>query len=268
MGSDPDPDLMRDRFQSLVTGFSTWDHLGVDAKELARGLDPLDPFDVSAALRVLYGLCAAHEGKARAGDKTPIYARHLPAVEALLPESHFIHLVRDGRDVCLSARDAPWSVARHWFPYGRSTETLAAQWRRDILMCRRLSVTARNFLELRYEDLVADPTGELERICRFVALPYDEAMMNYHERAEERMLGPTRIAIVGLLDEGERWPRGGEPGPEWDGISRLQGEPIDARQAGRWRREMSEEDIEAFEAVGGDVLARYGYELTGPPPAG
>jgi hypothetical protein len=47
---------------------------------------------------------------------------------------------------------------------------------------------------------------------------------------------------------------------------RLDG-PVDRGQAGRWRSEMGDEDVTAFEAVAGDALARYGYELTGPADA-
>ena len=38
------------------------------------------------------------------------------------------------------------------------------------------------YREVRYEDLVEDPAGELTRLCAFLDLPYDAAMLRYHER--------------------------------------------------------------------------------------
>jgi sulfotransferase family protein len=266
MAPDADSDAMRDRLHALLTGFSTWESLDVDAKDFRRALADLEPFDLTRGLRALYRLCSA--GKARVGDKTPSYARHLPVVEALVPESHFIHLVRDGRDVFLSARDAPWSVARHWFPFGRDAETLAAQWRRDILLCRRLAVTSRRFLELRYEDLLADAPGQLERICAFIELPYEKAMMEYAESLDERDIELQLASIEGVLKSDVSQPRGHEEVNRWIERAGRFAAPVDRAQAQRWRREMEAEDVEAFEAVAGDVLARYGYELTRPAPAG
>jgi hypothetical protein len=258
----------RSRFQALLTGFSTWEHMGIDANDLSRALAELEPFDFTDGLRAFYGLCAALDGKSRSGDKTPLYARHLPVVEALLPESHFIHIVRDGRDVYLSARNAPWSVVRHWFPFGREVETLAAQWRRDIMLCRRLAVTSRHFMELRYEDLLDDPAGQLERICRFIDLPYEEAMLEFDEQERGRFHEKLVALLEGYIDSegtgrGER-----EEVSAWVDRTRLGAPPVDPAASRRWREEMSRQDVEAFEAVAGDVLARYDYELAASPPGG
>ena len=265
MVEEQDREEMRARFHALLTGFPTWGEMRVDARDLQQALGDLESFDVTRGLRIFYRLCS--DGKPRVGDKTPGYARHLPVVEALLPEAHFIHLVRDGRDVYVSARDAPWSMARHWFPFGLDPETLAAQWRGDILLCRRLALTSRRFLELRYEDLVADPPRQLDRICRFIGLRYEDEMLRYSERVNERDLEHTLAAtdrhlgpyaeVAGARDELERWI---------DRIRRL-AVPVDSAPSGRWRTQMEAENVEAFEAVAGDVLARYGYELTRPAPA-
>jgi hypothetical protein len=265
MGANPDREEMRTRFHALLTRFPTWRSLGVDADDFRRALGELEPFDLTRGLRAFYRLCAG--GKPRVGDKTPGYARHLPVVEALLPESHFIHLVRDGRDVYLSARDAPWSMARHWFPFGIDPETLAAQWRDDILLCRRLAVTSRRFLELRYEDLIADPPGQLERVCRFIGLRYEGEMLRYSDRVPDRDLEHTLAALEGYLGPYARRPEARGELDRWVERNRPLAMPVDPAQSGRWRRQMGAGDVEAFEAVAGDALARYGYELTRPAPA-
>ena len=37
------------------------------------------------------------------GDKTPAHSFHIPTLKQLFPRSHFIHVLRDGRDVAVSA---------------------------------------------------------------------------------------------------------------------------------------------------------------------
>src|SRR5204862_129179 len=44
-----------------------------------------------------------------------------------------------------------------------------------------------HYIEIRYEDLVADPEPVLRRICDLVELDYDPEMLSYHERSPERL---------------------------------------------------------------------------------
>jgi hypothetical protein len=65
------------------------------------------------------------------GDKTPDYARNLPTLHALFPEAKFIHLIRDGRDVQLSAVNWKRKAARFTslFPsWGKEPVATAAAW--------------------------------------------------------------------------------------------------------------------------------------------
>jgi hypothetical protein len=52
---------------------------------------------------------------------------------------------------------------------------------------------------VRYEDLVQDPETEVEKICRFAALPFEPGMIDYGEsgRSQESVRGlgdPTAVA--------------------------------------------------------------------------
>ncbi len=53
----------------------------------------------------IYAAIAADRGRARAGEKTPDYVLHLSLLNRLLPNSRFVHIIRDGRDVALSVLD-------------------------------------------------------------------------------------------------------------------------------------------------------------------
>lgn len=50
----------------------------------------------------IFDLYGRRQGKRLVGDKTPSYVRHIPLLHALWPRARFVHLIRDGRDVCLS----------------------------------------------------------------------------------------------------------------------------------------------------------------------
>ena len=48
------------------------------------------------------------------------------------------------------------------------------------------------YLELRYEDLVADPAGELMRICEFASLPWEPAMVEYAGKVDVSKLNAVQ----------------------------------------------------------------------------
>lgn len=91
-------------------------------------------------------------------EKTPtnVYAfKHLASV---LPEVPIIHVVRDGRDVVTSLMKRDFSLFRAGSRWLYDTSAgLAAR-------------GARRYLEIRYEDLVADPPGVTRQVWRHVGL--------------------------------------------------------------------------------------------------
>jgi len=114
-------DLSCDDFGRMVTGFDRWPDLALPAAVYLRALRDIDPFTVSDGIRLYYQLYAAARGKQRWGDKTPVYGQYLLEIEQVLPEAHFVHIVRDGRDVAVSLRDT-------WFAPGDDARDLARYW--------------------------------------------------------------------------------------------------------------------------------------------
>ena len=110
-------DELRARFVEMITAFPlrapAWPEFGLSRETFQREIQLIEPFSVAEGYRAFYRLYAARFNKRRWGDKTPVYSLHLNAIEAVLPEAHFVHLIRDGRDVALSWRQtwfsgAPW----------------------------------------------------------------------------------------------------------------------------------------------------------------
>jgi hypothetical protein len=229
----------------LVTGFHTWGDFGLPAAGYERELLRLDPFSLADGVRLFYRLYARRHGKSRWGDKTPVYGRHLPAVRQLLPESRFVHLLRDGRDVALSLRSV-------WFAPAHDITGLARYWAEQVELSRAAGELLGGYLEVRYEDLVTAPKPTLRSICRFLGLTYDRAMARPHERAPERL---REIQDQTLPDGQGRISREQRLAQHPNLLL-----PPDPRRLGRWRTEMTAAERSEFAGVAGPLLRQLGYE--------
>ena len=195
-------------------------------------LDPLraDPPDGAADLvRGVYDAYASKNGKPRAGDKTPRNVLHVDLLASALPEARFVHLVRDGRDVVASVRE-----------HLLGPESLPAAidyWRDRVNAGRRAGATigAERYLEIRYEDLVADPEPVLRDVCSFLDLAYTDAMLGYTARADQ--------VIAGVWDARNH-----------EGVAR----PPTAGVRD-WRTTMSRPDVQLVDELAGDLLDELGY---------
>jgi Sulfotransferase family len=223
-----------------------WPDLGFGEDELVALFEAVKPLTAGGALRSLYGAYAEREGKSRWGEKTPGYMTSMPLIEGALPEARFVHVVRDGRDVWLSR-----TRRQHDPP---SPERVAERWQKKIVRARRQAKKVSHYTEIRYEELILDTEGTLRRICDFCELDWDEAMLHYHERAEDRL---TEMAHD-LPARGRRPHQPAEARMELHALTR---EPPKAERVQRWKELMSAEDRSSFEAVAGDLLAELGYEV-------
>jgi len=252
------PDLIKaardggrtDAMLAALTENRTWGDFGIDAEEMRRRFDQVAAGDSAAAVRAFFDAYAARQGKARWGDKTPAYMLAVQRIGRALPESRFIHLIRDGRDVALSQR----SRALNEQP---PPAEQAARWVKRIHKSREqaLSLKGPRYVEARYEDLVRDPETTLRRICEFIDLDWDPGVMSYHERAAERlteMAGELRAEGTHAQQEAGYRIENHAPTTK----------PPDPSKLDKWKREMSPEDVAAYEAVAGDLLSELGYEVT------
>jgi Sulfotransferase family len=217
--------------------------MNVDDSELDRLVLRGAPVSYAELVTRIFDLYGEAHGKRLVGDKVPDYVRHLPLLHRLWPTAKFVHLIRDGRDVCLSVLD--------WQREGREVTRFSA-WKEDPVSVtalwweRRVRLGREDggalgrglYHELRYERLVADPAGESKSLCEFLGVPYDDHMLRFHEGRERDDPGLSakkawRPVTAGLRD---------------------------------WRTEMEEEDLERFEAAAGELLDQLGYPRAVPRP--
>ena len=174
-------------------------------------------------------LQAAGSDAARWGDKTPAYALHLPRLARIFATAQFVHVVRDGRDVALSA-GKKWGRGR-WYmdPY-----YLLRNWARHVEQARAAgqALAPGRYLEVRYEDLVGEPEPAIRALCRFLGEEFHPAMLDHTQLARQRIAPGGHVEV-------------------W--------QPISTASVGRWRSEMSPFWQRAADRVAGPTLAASGY---------
>lgn len=222
----------------------SWRDFGLSSEEFLARLQSIQPFDVAEGLRLFYRMYADTQSKPRWGDKTPLYCRNLCEIQDLLPEARFIHILRDGRDVAASLR-------RQWFSPGPSIEAQALYWRRNVEAARQHARRCRHYHEVRYEDLVRDPEPALRRICSFIELDFDAAMLRYWQRAPERL---TEHAAR-VRENGEVMLSAEQRRSQQSHVL----QPPDAGRIGTWKSTLTRVEKLRFRLVAGGLVRALGY---------
>ena len=248
MGLAGDAGSLRERFFEIVTAdtmtVSNWSDFGLDKEEFRRRLQAIPAFTVTAGTRAFYALYSDGQRKPRAGDKTPGYVFMMQHIQALLPEAHFIHVIRDPRDTAMSWR-------KTWFAPSQDYHQLGRYWRENVEVGRRMAPSLRRYREVRFEDLVLRPEVELRGLCAYLALPYEAAMLDSGARGEERIarLQGRAHADGRIIDRDARTRI----------HSNLTRPPI-AERVAAWRREMSDSDRRDVERGAQPLLHELGYD--------
>ena len=115
----------------------------------------------------------ARAGKARWAEKDPTYTLILDLIDELFPDAVYVHLLRDGHDVVASFRDR-WG-------YRSAARAARGEWARYVRAARALGarLPAERFLELRYEQLVADPEAEARRLFDFLGEAWHPEVLDF-----------------------------------------------------------------------------------------
>jgi LPS sulfotransferase NodH len=241
---------MREGFLQLVISYPpdapAWNDFHIPVDEFRRCLEEIQPFTVQEGFRLFYKMYASRFGKSRWGDKTPMYCRSLLEIQKLLPEAHFIHLIRDGRDVAVSLRE-------QWFSPGYDIVTQAKFWRENILHAHTQGSQCSHYLEIFYEELIRNPENVLRQICDFIKLDFHNSMLRYYDYAPQRLREQLERRQVNgglLVSQEARYKQQ---------INTTR--PRDISKIGVWRTKLQPEEIRKFEKIAGDVLRSFGYSL-------
>ena len=233
-----------ERLLATITSQREWGDFGLTEEELLERFGSHERLTAGAALRDFYEAYAERQGKPRWGEKTPIYVKSMRRISSALPEARFCHVIRDGRDVALSIRDR--ATKEH--PIDR----IAERWVRRITRAREQAKRLDHYREIRYESLILDTEPTLREVCEFFALPWDPAVLDYHERSAQRLEEMKRE----LPDQGKRTQLSVELRMKTHARTT---EKPDPKRVSRWRESMDRADRELFESIAGPLLEELGY---------
>lgn len=178
--------------------------------------------------------------------------RFLDCQSALSIDSRFIWLVRDGRAIVASTlRKYPgrgvWRATRSWVRAIRHIQELYNSQATD----RRRRVI--------YEQLLQDKRAQVESICRFLGLEFDERMLRYWE-TEHHFVGGNPGPLLAVADaqatgDLHRQPRAGYR----DDLSfYARSDPARFRDD-RWQRELTDGQLRIFALIAGRLNRALGY---------
>ena len=232
-----------------------------------RGRD-LSPLVLRAAADFVMERDAAKEGKRIVGDKSPSSTIHGQAVRdlhAIYPDAKLIYIVRDGRDVLISERfrnlveeskflkaedrQIVEELRKDQSQFTNGTRSIftenvirrvASDWVKNVQEIedegRRLF--GMNYCSLRYEDLLAHPFEEMQRLWNFLGVQADPVLQKaiadeMSSNPDEEWQTKRNEEIASFLPKG---------------------------QAGNWQRLFTTPDKLVFKEVVGYMLVKWKYE--------
>ncbi|MCX5418163.1 sulfotransferase [Streptomyces sp. NBC_00078] len=217
--------LARDDIRNLVTGLMA-----------ERGTHLSSPEDRCRLIDAIGALRRRRTGAARWGLKLQRKIQDIGTYASVWPQAHFIHIIRDGRDLAAShLKTVP--------DWGYRTVAEAAHGWLEVVTRPRAAAPEGRYLEVRYEDLVTRPRETAERMLDHLGLPWDEAVLRHAEHEHALFERP--------------W---GHPAAE------AAGRPLYTGRNGRYLKDLTPAEIKEFERIAGSELRRLGYGLSMPDP--
>ena len=145
-------------------------------------------------------------------------------------DAQFIHIIRDGRDVAASQllEHGSWG-------YGDIGEA-AKNWC-NIITQSRTNTSNLSYTEIRYEDIVMESEKSLRKLCKFLNVNWSKKLLAHekqkHDFFETKVAHPSRQASM---------------------------KKINNSAVGRHKRDLSQEQIDIFNSIAGEMLSSLGYE--------
>lgn len=113
-------------------------------------------------------------------DKMPGNFLHLGLLKLMLPGAKIINAMRDPRDSCWSCYTQRFTSA-HNYTYDFGTlGRFYLQYKNQMQHWHDV-LPSGSILDIRYEDVVANPEQEVRRLLDYVGLPWDDACLKFHK---------------------------------------------------------------------------------------
>ena len=143
------------------------------------------------------------------------------------PNACFLNIIRDGRDVLASQLNTG--------SFRNSPAQVGKGWANTHLKFREFSKQANiKAYEVFYEKLVQNPEQEIKKICNFLEIKFHDSMLNFYKQK----LDIYKTSHLSL-----------------NRISK----PIDSSKIGRWKKELTPEQLEQFNSTAKEAMNILGY---------
>jgi hypothetical protein len=185
-------------------------------------------------LNIVMDEIARTQGMGRWAENSPESLLHLPLIKQAIPRALVIHMIRDGRAVAMSleklryVRPFPWEERQSLIGAGVYWEWMVERGRQ---YGRRLGP---DYMEIRFEDLIASPQQTLDQIGAFI----------------DHKLDYSRILQIAY---------GSVARPNTSFAAEAGG--ANFNPVGRWQKSFPPSQLPRFEAIVGDTLQELGYPL-------
>ena len=174
---------------------------------------------------------ASREGKPRWGEQTGLIERYIDRVFETFTDGRMIHMIRDPRDRYVES-------LKMW-PNGKGRAGGAvARWLYTASLARRnLKKYSKQYMTVRFEDLVRAPEATLQAICQFIG--------------EEYL--PEMLELPGAPDHRAKMMRGREGSQS--------GSPLSDEHISMYRKGLPKHELAFMQSITGASLREFGYEL-------
>lgn len=171
----------------------------------------------------------------RWGEKSLMQWTNIPLFLQMFPAGQAIHIIRDPRDVLASYREMT-NEAPHRYLDAVFACLHSLNWAATVGAC----LAKDRYLVLKHEDFVCNPEKTTREICDFLGISFDPVMFDFSRFSDQ---------------SGDRWRSNTAFGDIPDQIV--------PDSVGRWLSTLQPFEIGFAESVLGDLLPRFGYEMSG-----
>lgn len=220
--------LLSDINKLMSVDFSVWKR-----RFSLKDLEDMAPVgDVKSLIQNIFLEEARANGKQHVFVKENHVYEFLPFLMTHFPESKYIYMVRDPRDMALS-----WKK-NSGHPGG--VVQAARQWKKDQQQSLKnhylLSELGKSHL-VTYEELTAQNEPEVRKVLDFLGVPFDQNIFDFHN---------DEITIINARMQ-----------QAWGNLER----GVISKNSQKYREELSNDEIVAVESICMYEMKHFGYEL-------
>lgn len=183
----------------------------------------------------IYSLYSDFMNKELVGCKSTFCVRHCHEILSIHPDAKFIHLVRDPRDVVVSAKDSQFNYFHAYF--------ISKLWQEEQVLCEYLKQKSpQSIIQVRYEDLITNTENILKELTVFLGMEFENQMLQYHTTKEAKKSGSLSKA--------------------WENTSK----PVLEKNRKKYISKLSQPEILICESLCFPLMDKYNYPLENDLP--